>query len=244
MTTTTETIAHPDIVTRDEWLAERKALLAKEKAHTREGDAVSAERRRLPMVQLDKEYRFEGPDGEASLLDLFGGRRQLIVYHFMFDPEWEEGCSGCTGYVDSLGDLSMLDGRDTAFVLISRAPLAKLEAYKAQRRWDRPWYSSHGSDFNYDFHVTLDEAVTPVQYNFRDKAELEARGGPTILEGEAHGLSVFFRLDDDIFHTYSAFARGVESLTDAYSLLDRTPYGRQEDFEDSPPGWPQRPTYG
>jgi predicted dithiol-disulfide oxidoreductase (DUF899 family) len=106
--TTTETIAHPDMVTRDEWLAERKALLAKEKAHTREGDAVSAERRRLPMVQLDKEYRFEGPDGEASLLDLFGGRRQLIVYHFMFDPEWEEGCPGCTGYVDALGDLSML----------------------------------------------------------------------------------------------------------------------------------------
>ena len=244
MTTTTETIAHPDIVTRDEWLAERRALLAREKAHTRDGDAISAERRRLPMVKLDKEYRFEGPDGEVSLLDLFGGRRQLVVYHFMFDPEWDEGCPGCTGYVDALGDLSMLDDRDTAFVLISRAPLAKLEAYKAPRGWDRPWYSSHGSDFNYDFHVTLDEVVAPVEYNYRDKAELEARGGPTIHEGEAHGLSVFFRLDDDVFHTYSAFARGVEGLTDAYSLLDRTPYGRQEDFEDSPPGWPQRPTYG
>jgi predicted dithiol-disulfide oxidoreductase (DUF899 family) len=243
MTTTTKTIAHPDIVTREEWLAERKALLAREKAHTREGDAISAERRRLPMVALDSEYRFEGPDGEVSLLDLFGGRRQLVVYHFMFDPEWDEGCPGCTGYVDALGDLSMLDDRDTGFVLISRAPLAKLETYKAQRGWDRPWYSSYGSDFNYDFHVTLDESVAPVEYNYRDKAELEARGGPTIHEGEAHGLSVFFRLDD-VFHTYSAFARGVEGLTDAYSLLDRTPYGRQEDFEDSPPGWPQKPTYG
>lgn len=139
----------------------------------------------------------------------------------------------------------MLGKRDTSVTLISRAPLAKLEAYKAKQGWEWPWYSSFGSDFNYDFHVTQDEAVAPLQYNYRDKAEMEQRKGePWFLKGETHGLSVFFRLGDGVFHTYSTFARGCESLTDAYSLLDRTPYGRQEDFEDSPAGWPQRPTYG
>lgn len=243
-TTTQTTVAHPEIVARPEWLAARKSLLAKEKALTRRRDEINALRRRLPMVELDKKYRFEGPDGVRTLLDLFGGRRQLVVYHFMFDPEWDEGCPGCTGYIDSLGDLSMLADRDTAFAVVSRAPLPKLEAYKAERGWDVPWYSSHGSDFNYDFHVTLDEKVAPVEYNYRDQAELEAHGGPTITEGEAHGLSVFFRLGGDVFHAYSTYARGAEGLTNAYSLLDLTPYGRQEDFEDSPPGWPQRPTYG
>ncbi len=138
----------------------------------------------------------------------------------------------------------MLPARDTTFVLISRAPLAKLAAYKARKGWSHPWYSSFGSDFNYDFHVTLDENVAPVEYNYRNKAELEARGGPNSTKGEGHGLSVFFRLDEGFFHTYSVYARGVEGITDAYSLLDTTPYGRQEDFEDSPPGWPQKPTYG
>ncbi len=245
MTMTDTTIAHPDIASRDEWLAERKKLLGHEKEATKQRDRVNAERRRLPMVKIDKEYTFDGSDGPRSLLDLFDGRRQLIVYHFMFDPEWDKGCPGCTGFVDALGDLSMLSERDTSMVLISRAPLAKLEAYKKERGWSMPWLSSYGSDFNYDFHVTLDEAVAPVEYNFRDKAELEAREEETyFLKGEQHGLSVFFRLDDDIFHTYSAYARGVEGLTDAYSLLDVTPYGRQEDWEDSPSGWPQKPTYG
>lgn len=243
MTETTQ--AHPDIVSRDAWTAERKKLLVQEKEATKHRDRVNAERRRLPMVRLDKQYTFAGPDGPRSLLDLFDGRRQLIVYHFMFDPEWNEGCSGCTGYVDALGDLSMLSERDTSMVLISRAPLAKLEAYKEKRGWSLPWLSSHGSDFNYDFHATLDESVAPVEYNYRDKAELEARGDETyFLKGEQHGLSVFFRLGDQVFHTYSAYARGVEGLTNAYSLLDVTPYGRQEDWEDSPSGWPQQPTYG
>jgi predicted dithiol-disulfide oxidoreductase (DUF899 family) len=241
-----ETIAHPPIASREEWLAQRKALLAEEKELTKHLDRVNAKRRRLPMVKLEKDYAVDGPTGKVRLLDLFEGRRQLIVYHFMFDPAWEIGCMGCTGLVDSMGDLSMLEKRDTSFVLISRAPLNKLEAYKKERGWDRTWVSSFGSDFNYDFHVTIDEDVAPPEYNFRDQAELEARrnGEPWFMKGETHGLSVFFRVGDDVYHTYSAYARGVEGLTDAYSLLDCTPYGRQEDFEDSPEGWPQKPTYG
>lgn len=244
--TTTETaIAHPPIASRQDWIAERKKLLAREKEHTDERDRVNAQRRRLPMVKIEKDYRFEGTQGKKSLEQLFDGRRQLVVYHFMFDPAWDQGCPGCTGYVDALGDLSMLEQRDTTFVLVSRAPLAKLEKYKKERGWDLPWLSSFGSDFNYDFHVTLDPKVAPVEYNFRSAKEMESgKGAGKHLEGEAHGLSVFFRVDDDVFHTYSAYARGVEGLTNAYSLLDMTPYGRQEDFEDSPPGWPQKPTYG
>ena len=242
---TASTTAHPPIVPRDEWLVARKALLAREKELTRQSDAVNAARRRLPMVPVDKKYVFEGPGGKLSLLDLFGDKRQLIVYHFMFDPAWEAGCPGCTGFVNSIGDLSLLGARDTTMAAVSRAPLAKLEAYKAQKGWTLPWVSSFGSDFNYDFHVTLDEEVVPPEYNYRSKAALEQRSHePYFMSGESHGLSVFFRLDGDVYHTYSAYARGVEGLTHAYSLLDRTPYGRQEDFEDSPAGWPQRPTYG
>jgi predicted dithiol-disulfide oxidoreductase (DUF899 family) len=216
---TIQEIAHPPIATRDEWLAARKTLLAHEKEVTKHYDRVSAERRRLPMVKLEKTYTFDGPEGKRSLLDLFDSHHQLIVYHFMFDPAWENGCDGCTGFVNELADLSMLPARDTQFVLISRAPLEKLQAYKARKGWERPWYSSFGSDFNNDFQVTTDT-------------------------GETHGLSVFFRIDDDVFHTYSTYNRGTESLTDSYRLLDVTPYGRQEDWEDSPAGWPQHPTYG
>lgn len=216
---THDKIAQPDIVSRAEWLVRRETLLAHEKELTRQRDQVNAERRRLPMVKIEKDYVFDGPEGKRSLADLFDGRRQLIVYHFMFDPKWDEGCPGCTGFVDALGDLTMLGERDTTFALVSRAPLEKLDAYKARRNWNIPWYSSFGSDFNPDFHVTTDN-------------------------GEGQGLSVFFRAENGVFHTYSTYARGVESLTDAYPLLDTTPYGRQEDFEDSPPGWPQKPTYG
>jgi predicted dithiol-disulfide oxidoreductase (DUF899 family) len=214
-----ERVPSPKVVTAGEWSTQRQALLEQEKELTRQLDRVNAARRRLPMVKVEKTYTFEGPNGQVTLLDLFEGRRQLIVYHFMFDPAWERGCPGCTGFIDALGDLSMLAQRETSFAVISRAPLAKLEAFKKAKSWNRPWYSSFGSDFNRDFHVTVDK-------------------------GEAHGLSVFFRLDNDVFHTYSTYQRGTESLTDSYALLDRTPYGRQEDFEDSPPGWPQKPTYG
>jgi len=235
---------HPPVASREKWLAERRKLLRLEKKVTREYDRVAAARRRLPMVKVEKEYLFDAPGGKQDLHDLFAGRRQLIVYHFMFDPKWNKGCPGCTGYVDALGDLSMLAERDTTFVLISRAPLAKLRAYRKKRDWDVTWVSSYGSDFNYDYHVTLDPKVAPVEYNYRTKSQLLEREAPSQVEGEAHGMSVFFHAGRDVFHTYSAYARGVEGVTDAYSLLDLTPYGRQEDWEHSPRGWPQKPTYG
>ena len=241
---TTSEVPHPPIVSRDQWLGERKKLLSLEKELTRQYDRVNAERRRLPMVKIEKNYMFEGPGGEQSLWDLFEGRRQLVIYHFMFDPAWEKGCTGCTAYANAIGNLSMLNDNDTTFVMVSRAPLAKLEAYKGRQGWPFPWVSSLGSDFNYDFHVTNDEKIAPVEYNYRNKAELEANKVPNAISGEEHGLSVFFRIGDDVFHTYSAYARGTEALTDSRALLDMTPYGRQQDFEDSPPGWPQRPTYG
>ena len=234
--------AKPPVGSPAEWRAARLALLEREKALTRESDRVNAERRRLPMVRVEKTYRFDTPEGSKGLLDLFEDRRQLIVYHFMFDPSWDTGCSGCTGFVDALGSLSELPERDTSFVLVSRAPLEKLSGYRSERGWNQRWVSSFGSDFNYDYHVTLDKTVTPVEYNYRDEASLAAHGW--VPSGEAHGISVFFRSGDDVFHTYSSFGRGCEGLTDAYALLDLTPYGRQEDFEDSPPGWPQKPTYG
>lgn len=237
-------LPHPPVASRDEWLALRKDLLAREKEMTRLHDQVAAARRRLPMVKLEKDYVFTGPSGSCRLQDLFSGHPQLIVYHFMFDPAWEKGCPGCTGFVDALGDLSMLAERRTAFALIARAPFAKLDAYRQARGWKHVLFSSHGSDFNYDFHVTLDEAVRPAEYNYRSREEMIARGHPADFRGESHGLSVFFRRDDEVYHTYSTYARGVESLTDAYPLLDVTPYGRQEDWEDSPAGWPQKPTYG
>lgn len=243
---TTQTMPHPPIASREDWLAARKSLLEEEKELTRRLDRVNAQRRRLPMVKLDKTYTFETPAGKHTLADLFDGRRQLIVYHFMFDPEWDKGCPGCTGLVNETGDLSMLAERDTTFVLISRAPLAKLEAYKQAQGWDRTWVSSFGSDFNYDFYATIDPDVAPPMYNFLTPEEKQRQvGRPLKFRGETHGLSVFFRLDDGaVCHTYSSYARGCEGLTDSYALLDCTPYGRQEDFEDSPEGWPQKPTYG
>ena len=237
-------VPHPPIVSHEQWLSERKKLLAREKELTKHYDRVNAERRRLPMVKIEKHYLFDAPGGELSLKELFEGRRQLVIYHFMFDPAWEKGCPGCTSYVNSIGDLGMLDKCDTTFAMVSRAPLAKLEAYKERHGWTFPWVSSLGTDFNYDFHVTNDEKVAPIEYNCRNKAELEAAKVPNATTGEEHGLSVFFSIGDAVFHTYSAYARGTEALTDARALLDMTPYGRQQDFEDSPPGWPQKPTYG
>ena len=241
---TTLEVPHPTIASQDEWLVARKDLLRREKEATHIQDKIAADRRRLPMVKIEKQYGFDTSHGKLSLRELFEGKRQLIVYHFMFAPDWEEGCMGCTGFVDALGDLSMLGERDTTFALISRAPLHKLEAYKARRGWDRTWVSSFGSDFNYDFHVTIDEAVKPAEYNYATGDELRTKMKPDFIKGEHHGLSVFYRNGDDVYHTYSTYARGCENLTNSYALLDLTPYGRQEDWEDSPAGYPQKPTYG
>ncbi len=239
-----DAVPHPPIVSKEVWRSKRLELLAQEKELTRQYDRVNAERRRLPMVQIEKEYIFDSPKGKQDLKDLFEGRRQLIIYHFMFDPSWDKGCSGCTGFIDALGDITMLRAKDTTFAVISRAPLAKLEVYKAEKRWDIQWYSSFNSDFNYDFHTTLDEKAAPIEYNYSSKEDLLKRRTLDEISGEDHALSVFFRLDDRVFHTYSTYARGTEALTDSYRLLDTTPYGRQEDFEESPLGWPQKPTYG
>jgi predicted dithiol-disulfide oxidoreductase (DUF899 family) len=214
----------PQVATRDEWLAAREALLAKEKELTRARDALNAERRRLPMVEVTEPYVFEGARGKAGLLDLFEGRRQLIVKHFMFDPDWEDGCSSCTAGTDEIADglLEHLAVRDTTLVQVSRAPLAKLDAWKARRGWTIPWYSSFGSDFNYDFGVTLDPAVTPVVYNYRAED----------IEGEMPGQSAFLRDGDRVFHTYSWYARGAEMTGGSYYWLDLTALGRQEEWEE------------
>lgn len=236
MATEINQIPHPPIVSADDWHTKRLELLTHEKELTRQKDRVNAERRRLPMVKVDKDYTFEGPEGTVSLLDLFKGKRQLIVHHFMFGPDWENGCPGCTGHVDALGDLSELGKRDTSYVIVSRAPLAKLEAYKAKKGWDHPWYSSGEGDFNFDYNVSFREGEKGAEYNYAPRGRED--------EGEGPGMSVFFRIGDVVYHTYSVYARGLESITDSYDFLDLTPYGRQEDFEKSPEGWPQRPTYG
>ncbi len=170
----------PQVVSRDEWLVARKELLAKEKELTRQRDALNAERRRLPMVKIDKDYIFEGSHGKARLFDLFDSRRQLIICHFMFAPSWDEGCPSCSAGADEIssGLLDHLHTRDTSFAYVSRAPLAKIEAYEARKGWTFPWYSSYGSDFNYDFHVTLDESVAPLEYNYRTRPSMSRRARP------------------------------------------------------------------
>src|SRR5580704_5388606 len=164
-------MAFPDVVTREEWLEARKRLLVKEKEATRERDALNAERRRLPMVAVDKEYVFEGPDGKVALSDLFDGSRQLIIQHVMFGPDWDAACPGCSAGIEEISDgmLSHLRSRDTNFVLVSRAPQDKLEKHRAAKGWTIPWYSSYGSDFNYDFQATATRDRQPVTYNYREE---------------------------------------------------------------------------
>jgi predicted dithiol-disulfide oxidoreductase (DUF899 family) len=228
----------PRIVSRDDWLVARKELLADEKVMTRGRDELNVKRRMLPMVRIEKDYVFHGPDGKASLPDLFDSRRQLIVRHFMFGPTWDVGCPSCSAGADELSDglLKHLHARETSLVVIARAPIEKIERYKAERGWTFPFYSSHGSDFNYDFHVTLDEAVAPVEYNYRTKAEHEAAGTPVYVEGERPveqpGESYFLRDGEDVFHTYSVYARGAEATGGSYYFLDQTALGRQEEWEE------------
>jgi predicted dithiol-disulfide oxidoreductase (DUF899 family) len=212
----------PAVVSAAEWQSAHEILLAKEKAATRARDALAAERRRQPMVKIDVPYAFDGPRGKASFLDLFEGRRQLIVYHFMFAPGvdgWPDaGCPGCSFFVDQIGHLAHLRARDVSFALVSSAPREKLAAYQQRMGWSVPWYSSAGSSFNRDFRVTTDR-------------------------GERFGLSVFLRDGDDIYRTYFTTSRGVEALGSTWTFLDLTPLGRQESWEDSPAGWPQSAPY-
>ncbi len=216
-----------EVTSREEWLEARKELLAKEKEETRRRDALRAERRTLPMVEVEKDYVFEGPDGKASLLDMFEGRRQLIVHHFMFDPEWEDGCPSCTYAAEDLGDLSHLHGQNTSYAAVSRAPIQKIEGYKRRKGWTFPWYSSFGSDFNYDYQATVDEDVAPVYVNYRTAEELETAGISANMIGEMPGYSIFLREGEEIYHTYSTFARGVELLNSSTQFIDLTPLGRQ-----------------
>jgi predicted dithiol-disulfide oxidoreductase (DUF899 family) len=226
----------PRVVSRDEWLAARKELLVEEKAMTRARDALNARRRELPMVAVNKEYLFEGPSGKAGLADLFGESRQLVVQHFMFDPEWEEGCPSCSGAADEIssGLLEHLKARDTSFVVVSRAPLEKIERYRQRKGWSFGWYSSFGSDFNYDFNVTIDASAAPVMWNYRTMEELEQVDLGWLGEGssEQPGYSMFLRDGEAIFHTYSMYARGTESLGGSYYFLDMTALGRQEEWEE------------
>jgi predicted dithiol-disulfide oxidoreductase (DUF899 family) len=223
-------MAFPEIVTREEWLEARKQLLDREKQATRERDALNADRRRLPMVAVEKEYTFEGPEGRVPLAGLFGDSRQLIVQHVMFGPDWDAACPGCTSGIDETSDgmLAHLRTRDTTFVLVSRAPQEKLEKYRATRGWTIPWYSSYGGDFNYDFQATLDRDRQQLVYNFREEPDMVADDPST----EVPGFSFFLRDGDQVFHTYSTWGRGTDILGSTYSFLDLTALGRQEDWEE------------
>jgi predicted dithiol-disulfide oxidoreductase (DUF899 family) len=226
----TNEVQFSTVVSREEWLSARKELLAREKEFTRQRDALSAERRKLPMVKIEKKYVFEGPAGRASLGDLFGSHRQLIVYHFMFDPDWEEGCRGCSYVMDnSQGSIVHLAARSTAFVAVSRAPLAKIEAFKKRMGWNFPWVSSFGSDFNHDFHVTLDPERGGYEYNYESVPALRASGKVCTQKGEMPGLSVFLRTGKSVYHTYSTYQRGLDLFLNTYNFLDLTPLGRQEE---------------
>jgi predicted dithiol-disulfide oxidoreductase (DUF899 family) len=222
-------VSLPEVTTREKWLVARRELLAREKAMTRQRDALNADRRRLPMVEIDKDYIFDGPAGKVSLADLFGDSRQLIIEHIMFGPDWDAACPGCTAFLDELapGVLSHMRSRDTAFAGVSRAPLAKIAAYKASRDWQFDWYSSYGGDFNYDFQVTIDGAVAPPVYNYEPQY-----GKADPIEGEMPGFSCFLKDGGRVYHTYSTFARGADQLVSTYSLLDLTAFGRSEVWEE------------
>ena len=213
------------IVSREEWLEARRAHLAREKEFTRLRDQLSAERRAMPWVRVDKGYVFERPEGKATLADLFDGRRQLIAYHFMFGPGWEEGCPSCSFLADHIDGAAVhLAQRDVTLLAVSRAPLRQIEAFKKRMGWRFTWVSSYGTDFNFDYHVSFpkDEmAEGAVYYNF------EPREFPS---EEAPGISVFYTDEHgEVFHTYSSYARGLDLLVGAYNYLDLAPKGRDED---------------
>ncbi len=217
-------IKHHRIVSQSEWLAARKNLLAKEKEFTRKRDELSQQRRDLPWERVDKEYIFDGPNGKETLSDLFAGRSQLVVYHFMFDPRWNEGCKHCSFWADNFNGLGVhLNHRDVTMIAVSRAPLKKLQVFKKRMKWDFKWVSSCNNDFNYGYRVSFTPAEMKrgkVFYNYRDQATPCA---------EREGVSVFYKSQDgNLFHTYSTYARGIDMLNTAYHYLDLVPKGRDE----------------
>jgi predicted dithiol-disulfide oxidoreductase (DUF899 family) len=216
--------------TREEWRQARLELLAAEKELTRRSDDLARRRRELPWARLDKGYAFDTEDGEASLAGLFRGRSQLLIYHFMFDPGWDEGCPSCSAIADGFNGTHLHpQNHDVAFTAVSRAPLDKLLAYRDRMGWSFPWASSGRSDFNYDFQATIDASVAPVEYNYRNQAELE-KHDPACRgwSGEQPGMSAFALEGGDVYHTYSAYARGFDPLWTRWQWLDRTPLGRNE----------------
>lgn len=218
---------YSEIVSEAEWLVARKDLLAREKEFTRERDALTAARCNLPRVKVEKNYIFNGPSGKQTLADLFDGRSQLVVYHFMLGPGWGEGCKSCSYLADHFDGANWhLPHRDVTFVVISRAPLSEIEPYKKRMSWRFKWVSSHGNDFNFDYHVSPtdeEKAKGKMYYNY-ETAQL--------LSEEMPGLSVFYRdKNGDIFHTYSTYARGLDLLVGTYNFLDLVPNGRDEDPE-------------
>jgi len=228
-------INHREIVSEAEWLVARKDLLTREKEFNRQRDALSAARRKLPVVKIDKEYVFEGPNGSETLADLFDGRNQLIVYHFMLGPGWEEGCKSCSYLADHFDGANWhLPHRDVTLAVISRAPFAEIKPYQKRMGWRFKWLSSHGSDFNFDYHVSAtdeEKAKDEMFYNY-ETGEL--------MSDEMPGLSVFYKDESSqIFHTYSTYARGLDILVGTYNFLDFVPKGRDEN-PDSTMDWVRR----
>lgn len=226
-------VANHPVVSRQEWLAARTALLAREKEYLRLGDALARERRALPWVSTEKPYAFDGPDGRETLPQLFQGRSQLFVYHFMFNPESTEGCKHCSFWADHFDGAQVhLRHRDVTMAVISRAPWSRIEAFRKRMGWNFKWLSSAGSDFNYDFHVSFTpEAIRSgaLVYNYETVAMDMA---------DREGLSVFYRDGNgSVFHTYSSYARGIETLNGTYHVLDLVPKGRDEDGLESPQDW-------
>ena len=218
------------VVSAAEWVAARKELQAAEEEAVRALEQIASRRREMPAVKIEKDYVFEGSDGKASLLDLFEGRTQLIVQHFMFDPAWDEGCPVCSYQADSVGHLAHLHARKTSYAAVSRAPISKIEPFRQRMGWAFPWYSSQGSDFNYDFHVTLDESVTPIEYNYRTAQELAGMGHAWAARpGEHGGVSVFLRDGDTVLHTWSGYGPVIDLFCETDILLDLTPLGRQDE---------------
>jgi predicted dithiol-disulfide oxidoreductase (DUF899 family) len=218
------------IATREQWLGDRLELLKDEKELTRLNDDLSRRRRELPWVPIEKEYEFDTDQGRGSLADLFRGRSQLLIYHLMFDPEWDEACPSCSSMADGFDQTHLhLQHHDVAFAAVSRAPLEKLLAYRNRMDWNFPWVSSGRSDFNYDFHVTIDASVAPVEYNYRSQSELEAADvNWREWSGEQPGMSAFTLQDGVVYHTYSAYSRGLDVLWTMWQWLDRAPLGRNE----------------